>query len=73
MSEEKLVRGIGRWDLTAIAVNTIIGAGIFGLPSKVTALIGGYSLLAFVVCATSESRAVLRRAIRPSAAQSTLQ
>jgi amino acid transporter len=51
MSEEKLVRGIGRWDLTAIAVNTIIGAGIFGLPSKVTALIGGYSLLAFVVCA----------------------
>ncbi len=48
---EKLVRGISRWDLTAIAVNTIIGAGIFGLPSKVTALIGGYSLVAFVVCA----------------------
>ncbi len=51
MTDEKLVRGISRWDLTAIAVNTIIGAGIFGLPSKVTALIGGYSLLAFVVCA----------------------
>ncbi|MCY7376064.1 MAG: APC family permease [Pyrinomonadaceae bacterium] len=51
MKNEKLVRGISRWDLTAIAVNTIIGAGIFGLPSKVTALIGGYSLLAFVVCA----------------------
>lgn len=51
MSEEKLVRGINRWDLTAIAVNTIIGAGIFGLPSKVTALIGSYSLLAFIVCA----------------------
>lgn len=51
MTEEKLVRGISRWDLTAIAVNTIIGAGIFGLPSKVTALIGGYSLIAFVICA----------------------
>ena len=51
MTDEKLVRGINRWDLTAIAVNTIIGAGIFGLPSKVTALIGSYSLLAFVVCA----------------------
>ena len=51
MTHEKLVRGISRWDLTAIAVNTIIGAGIFGLPSKVAALIGGYSLLAFVVCA----------------------
>lgn len=51
MTEEKLVRGISRWDLTAIAINTIIGAGIFGLPSKVTALIGNYSLIAFVVCA----------------------
>ena len=51
MTDEKLVRGINRWDLTAIAVNTIIGAGIFGLPSKVFDKIGGYSLLAFVVCA----------------------
>jgi APA family basic amino acid/polyamine antiporter len=51
MSEEKLVRGIGRWDLTAIAINTIIGAGIFGLPAKVHALIGTYSLIAFVFCA----------------------
>lgn len=51
MTEEKLVRGISRWDLTAIAINTIIGAGIFGLPSKVTALIGTYSLFAFVLCA----------------------
>ena len=51
MNEEKLVRGISRWDLTAIVINTIIGAGIFGLPSKVTALIGGYSLVAFILCA----------------------
>ncbi|CAN5197371.1 APC family permease [soil metagenome] len=51
MSESKLVRGISRWDLTAIAINTTIGAGIFGLPSKVTALIGSYSLIAFVACA----------------------
>jgi APA family basic amino acid/polyamine antiporter len=46
-----LVRGIRRWDLVAIAINGIIGAGIFGLPSKVFALIGSYSLIAFVVCA----------------------
>ena len=51
MTEEKLVRGISRWDLTAITINTIIGAGIFGLPSKVAALIGTYSLAAFAVCA----------------------
>jgi APA family basic amino acid/polyamine antiporter len=48
---EKLVRGMNRWDLTAIAINTVIGAGIFGLPSKVFDKIGGYSLIAFVVCA----------------------
>jgi len=46
-----LVRGIRRWDLVAIAINGIIGAGIFGLPSKVYSLIGTYSLIAFVVCA----------------------
>jgi basic amino acid/polyamine antiporter, APA family len=51
MNEEKLIRGISRWDLTAIAINIIIGAGIFGLPSKVYDKIGGYSLLAFIVCA----------------------
>src|ERR1044071_4522418 len=48
---EGLVRGIGRWDLVAVAINGIIGAGIFGLPSKVYALIGTYSLIAFVACA----------------------
>jgi len=51
MNETKLVRGISRWDLVAITINTIIGAGIFGLPSKVTALIGSYSLFAFIACA----------------------
>lgn len=51
MTDEKLVRGIGRWDFTAIVINGIIGAGIFGLPGKVYAQIGSYSLLAFVLCA----------------------
>lgn len=50
-SDEGLVRGIRKWDLVAITINGIIGAGIFGLPSKVFSLIGAYSLIAFVVCA----------------------
>jgi len=50
-SEEGLVRGIRKWDLVAVAINGIIGAGIFGLPAKVYSLIGSYSLIAFVVCA----------------------
>jgi APA family basic amino acid/polyamine antiporter len=45
-----LDRSITRADLTAITINAIIGAGIFGLPSKVFGLIGNYSLVAFVVC-----------------------
>jgi len=51
VSTEGLVRGIRRWDLIAIAINAIIGAGIFGLPSDVYARIGSYSLIAFVACA----------------------
>lgn len=54
-----LIRGIRRWDLVAVAINGIIGAGIFGLPSKVFALIGPYSLLAFVVCALVVAMIVL--------------
>ncbi|PWT89841.1 MAG: APC family permease [Blastocatellia bacterium] len=50
-SDEGLVRGIRRWDLVAVTINGIIGAGIFGLPAKVYALIGTYSLIAFVACA----------------------
>ncbi len=51
MGNEKLIRSLSRKDITAIAINTVIGAGIFGLPSKIAALIGSYSLIAFVVCA----------------------
>jgi len=49
--DEGLVRGIRRWDLVAITINGIIGAGIFGLPSQVYSLIGTYSIIAFVACA----------------------
>ncbi len=50
MKEEKLFRGIGKWDLTAIVINTVIGAGIFGLPSQVAKLVGSYSIIAFFAC-----------------------
>jgi len=46
-----LVRGIRRWDLVALTINGVIGAGIFGLPAKVYSLIGTYSLIAFIACA----------------------
>jgi APA family basic amino acid/polyamine antiporter len=50
-SNEGLLRGIRKWDLVAVTINGVIGAGIFGLPAKAYALIGSYSLIAFVACA----------------------
>jgi amino acid transporter len=46
-----LIRCVRRWDLVALMVNCIIGAGIFGLPSQIYSLTGAYSLLAFAACA----------------------
>jgi APA family basic amino acid/polyamine antiporter len=41
-----LVRAIGRWSLVALTINSIIGSGIFGLPSVVAGLVGKISPLA---------------------------
>jgi amino acid transporter len=43
VSPPELIRAIGRWSLLALVVNSIIGSGIFGLPSTVAGLIGNYS------------------------------
>ena len=51
VSAQGLVRGFRRWDLVALVLNTIIGAGIFGLPSTVQAHLGTYSVLAWLLCA----------------------
>ena len=46
-----LLRAIRKWDLVALVLNVIVGAGIFGLPSQVYALAADGSLLAYVGCA----------------------
>lgn len=48
-----LVRGIRRWDLVAFGINLTVGAGIFGLPSRVYSLSGPASLIAYAVCAVA--------------------
>jgi len=50
-TQEGLLRAIRRWDLVALAINGIIGAGIFGVPSEIFRRIGAWSLFAFVACA----------------------
>ena len=44
-----LVRSIGRWTMTALVINTIIGTGIFGLPAELTRLLGRASPLAMIL------------------------
>jgi len=58
-SNPGLVRSLRRRDLIAVVINGVIGAGIFGLPSKMFALAGDFSLLSFVVCFACASFIVL--------------
>lgn len=44
-----LKRALGRWDLTAIGVNQVIGVSVFLIPSQLVALIGNWSPIAFVL------------------------
>ena len=48
-SSGQLVRAIGRWSLTALVVNSVIGSGVFGLPSTVAGLLGKFSPLAVLL------------------------
>ena len=49
-ADNRLVRGIGRWALTAFAINLTVGAGILGLPARIQALVGNYSIVVIVFC-----------------------
>lgn len=43
-----LRRELGKWDLTAIGVNQVIGSAIFFLPSQLAAQVGAWSPIAFL-------------------------
>src|SRR5215468_3488973 len=51
--ESGLVRAIGRWSLTALAINSVIGSGVFGLPAIIAGLLGRYSTLAVLMGAAA--------------------
>src|SRR3569832_707325 len=44
-----LIRTIGRWSLSALIVNTVIGSGVFGIPSEVNAVVGRASPIAMIL------------------------
>lgn len=47
----ELVRAIGRWTLTGLVLNGIIGGGIFGVPSLVAGQLGRASPWAYLIAA----------------------
>ena len=48
-----LNRSISKWEMVLLFINGIIGAGIFGLPSKAFKISGVYSIAAILVCAVA--------------------
>src|ERR1700751_2772483 len=48
-SQTELVRAIGRWSMVALAINSIVGSGIFGLPAPVAGFVGRASPLAVLL------------------------
>ena len=47
----RLVRAIGRWDLTAAIVNGVIGSSIFGMPAELAEMTGAWSPLVALMAA----------------------
>jgi len=47
---EQLVRQLGVWGIWLLAVNSIVGAGIFGVPAGAARLLGAWSPLVFIAC-----------------------
>jgi APA family basic amino acid/polyamine antiporter len=50
-AERGLLRVMGRFDLTALVINSVIGAGVFGLPAVMAALTGTWSPAAVLFAA----------------------
>jgi amino acid transporter len=49
------VRSIGRWAMTALVINCIIGSGIFGVPTELIRLVGRASPIAMVVAGVEQA------------------
>jgi amino acid transporter len=47
-SGSQLRRELGKWDLTAIGINQVVGAAVFAQPALLAALIGAWSPMMFV-------------------------
>lgn len=49
MSQQRLVRAIGRYDLTAAIVNAVIGSSVFSMPALIAGHVGPLAPLAYLI------------------------
>src|SRR5437867_8857388 len=59
MDRPRLVRAIGRWDFTALVVNSVVGSAIFGLPAVLAGLTGARSPWAYLLAGVGMLAVVL--------------
>jgi amino acid transporter len=50
-AQPKLLRVIGRWTLTALVINAVIGSGVFGLPGGIARQLGPAAPYAYLIAA----------------------
>jgi len=46
---QELVRAIGRWSLAALAINSVLGSVVFGLPATFAGLLVSYSTIGVLI------------------------
>lgn len=51
MPDGPLIRSIGRWTLAGLVLNTVIGSGVYGLPSVVSATLGPQAWIGWIIAA----------------------
>ena len=65
-SRPQLVRAVGLFSLTAIAVNGMVGSGIFVLPAQVAKLLGPAGISAYLVAGLAAGQPESDSGGRPS-------
>ncbi len=48
--EQQFSRSMNLFDIVCLGINGIVGAGIFLLPGQITAQVGSFSILIFIIC-----------------------
>ena len=59
MAQLRLLRSVGLFSLTALAINGMVGSGIFVLPAQVAGILGPASLFAYLIAGGATGLIVL--------------